>query len=1174
MSAQASDPGAARETGSDVSEGLVSSLKLREAPYVPLEHPARQSALVHLRRVRFLAYLALPFALYLLPVLMGYSWNALGEGHNILNPPEGYVGRLPDRRITVEAWGASVVDVPFHARLQAYLRSAELPLWNPYQGLGEPFAAQGEESPYSPFSIARALVPYALSNYVTFGVFYLSAVCLYLFLRGVGLSDAAAIFGGIGFVVSGALSLHIGRPNIADQVALIPVLFWAAERAMRRRTAHAFVILALVAALHATGGFIQIAMLSALVTAAFCLLYTHYLAVSRRQWLQDAAIVLGAFALGNGLMAFYLFPLLEAMGTTFNKNLPFLSLLTPIGFGNVVAFFFPLLLGYAFFQGWSPPPAVADWDNLYAFSGTALLLIAVCGLAMRRWPSSLQRRLYWFFLLTTVFLMLRYVGTAPARLVDYLPIIGRQSPKHATGIMVFCLVVAAACALDAVKGWNYRRAVWLAVAMCLYFVSTLGPLIEQSGFTSSGVVSINTPVATGSLLVTAYLSVLIIAALWLVGRWRDKPANALITFLTAVTVAELAVYIPLGNGAFEFLELRLALSTLIVVGGVFLALGSRRAATGLFATVLVGVAVLIELPGPGLPRQFNVDTPPRFLNWLEGAEGEAYRSFGIPPDHSSIGGVQDISVVGPLAPREFASFVQLISDKKTADDYQATTHFMLAGPWSFSLEQYQHVKPIFDWAGIRYLVLDNAYFNPGARTDDQALLRANTGVRVAYSDDRVRVLESPQALPKAEFWGRVEMYPTQAAILADYKQHPDAILGPPRVETLNAPRSLASLSAGPAGPLDAQVVDYEPNRVQLRVDAPSAGLLVLKDSYFPGWQAVVNGQTADVVRVNGLVRGVVVPAPGHYEVQMVYRPEGFGRGLWLSGAIALLLLATAGFALIGRRPGLPLWAIVVGLLLTGAMLDQTAQAYFGRSIASKAASLVVGDAPVDIGDTSGLTAFFVPRDQARPGASVPNDAAQATSLNVDDLALNGTSGELLRLTATGSPIRLRGQEGQRIRLVNVGKWDTAAQRFEGLDAVYRNGKWLMDTASVQPDNPNSRFNDLGEGDTIPGFWVSPADAGYRITRGHDTDGNFIHIGAHSNGEMRLTLYDVVSGQDPASSYIARASPSENASTTLRVRADRVQRPDPQDNYSLGLYNVQAGDWFEVSELALLVGTLP
>jgi hypothetical protein len=36
----------------------------------------------------------------------------------------------------------------------------------------------------------------------------------------------------------------------------------------------------------------------------------------------------------------------------------------------------------------------------------------------------------------------------------------------------------------------------------------------------------------------------------------------------------------------------------------------------------------------------------------------------------------------------------------------------------------------------------------------------------------------------------------------------------------------------------------------------------------------------------------------------------------------------------------------------------------------------------------------------------------------------------------------------------------------------------------------------------------------------------------------------------------------------------VEHPDAQDNYSLGLYDVQPGDWFEVRELAVFLGEVP
>jgi hypothetical protein len=74
-------------------------------------------------------------------------------------------------------------------------------------------------------------------------------------------------------------------------------------------------------------------------------------------------------------------------------------------------------------------------------------------------------------------------------------------------------------------------------------------------------------------------------------------------------------------------------------------------------------------------------------------------------------------------------------------------------------------------------------------------------------------------------------------------------------------------------------------------EAPAPGILVVKDSPFPGWQATLNGQPAEIVRVNGLVRGVMVPAAGHYEIAMTYRPASFVSGVAISEATLVLLLA-------------------------------------------------------------------------------------------------------------------------------------------------------------------------------------------------------------------------------------------------------------------------------------------
>jgi hypothetical protein len=81
------------------------------------------------------------------------------------------------------------------------------------------------------------------------------------------------------------------------------------------------------------------------------------------------------------------------------------------------------------------------------------------------------------------------------------------------------------------------------------------------------------------------------------------------------------------------------------------------------------------------------------------------------------------------------------------------------------------------------------------------------------------------------------------------------------------------------------------------------------------------------------------------------------------------------------------------------------------------------------------------------------------------------------------------------------------------------------------------------------------------------------IRAHGAGKATLTLYDVVAADGTAKTYTAQA-PAGEEWTTLVVRAERVVRADPRDNFSLGLFGVERGDWFDVRELSLFVGTLP
>jgi hypothetical protein len=307
-------------------------------------------------------------------------------------------------------------------------------------------------------------------------------------------------------------------------------------------------------------------------------------------------------------------------------------------------------------------------------------------------------------------------------------------------------------------------------------------------------------------------------------------------------------------------------------------------------------AWVVIWPTSGLPRLVEIDAPPRYMTWLHEAAGQEYRSFGIYPDYSSVGEIQDVEVVGPLATNEWVTFVDLVSSPTVAKLHRVGSTFALDNKieptiWYDLTTEYPRSRPLLDWAGVRYLVLDKAVFDGRRRSDHESLFQPSSGLRVAYEDEIVTILESPTAQSKAFFTTRVREI-SAATTLAKLQADPHAIEGPVAVEA-DIGDVVREDADGPSFPVP--LADYHPNDLRATFEAPGAGVFVVKDSVFPGWQATVNGQPAEIIRVNGLVRGVVVPAAGQYEVTMSYHPASFVDGVRIGTAALVLLLMLLGW---------------------------------------------------------------------------------------------------------------------------------------------------------------------------------------------------------------------------------------------------------------------------------------
>jgi hypothetical protein len=87
-----------------------------------------------------------------------------------------------------------------------------------------------------------------------------------------------------------------------------------------------------------------------------------------------------------------------------------------------------------------------------------------------------------------------------------------------------------------------------------------------------------------------------------------------------------------------------------------------------------------------------------------------------------------------------------------------------------------------------------------------------------------------------------------------------------------------------------------PNRLTLLLDPPTTGILVLRDSYLPGWTATADGRTATIHAANLAYRGLVLRQPTA-RIEWHYSPPGSYAGGLLS-LTALIILVAMG--VIGR----------------------------------------------------------------------------------------------------------------------------------------------------------------------------------------------------------------------------------------------------------------------------------
>lgn len=829
------------------------------------------------------------------------------------------------------------------------VREGEYRLTNPYPAGGGGLSSMA----FAPFKAFFVVFPTWFAPALQKAAELLGAIGFtFLFLRRVGVSRAPAVVGGVLFAFCGFQVAWTNWPH-THVAALIPALFWAAERHLQQRRVRSALLLSLFVGWIILEGFPAVAAYGLVALALYVVTRAAWASRHRlREAVAPLAEIGAAVGLGVALIAFFVIPFglrLTAQGLERSQAgkagdpLTLVTGVVPNAFGSPNPYFGP----------------TSNWIEMASWFGAAAFILI--GLALlRRPPEGVKGDVRWFVLAgAAVCILLVFFNSPVLTLVQKLPLFSSNPMGRLRSVMGFFLAASAAIGLDTVsRGARHRptrRNIAVACAgwAVLAGVAVLGLWAALDFMTDAGeraffIEQARAPIVIGAVVVGA----VVIA--------RFLP----VTRAPAIVVIAIAI----GVEAFLFVSSYWPTTELDrfyaeTPAHEFLAenLGSQRVATDAL-TMYPGTNTYYDLRFIA-GHEFHAATWQDLLRQLDpGAMRTNTFSHTVLDYEDLTGSVLDRMSARYAVFPEGRLFGEALPATATADGT-----VVLEGGGSLEAEidpaalrglQFELVGAVTTTdpvASLRLDILD---------ADGEVLVQGSTRVingmepgkygvavlgedlgegpgpltaRLTFesSDGSIALAGEPGGVPAlspvvvpdggdglrlvfvdgATIYERLDALPrirwaSEAIVEEDAAERPALIAAglPSDTVVLSAP---GPEPAGAAASID--VVEDGFDQMVLSVDAAGAGYLVVADAKQEEWHATVDGEPTELVAADHAMVAVFLEE-GTHEIVLSYRPRAWGQSVALSLVAALVALlvwsatTTRGRGLLARvSPKLAGW---------------------------------------------------------------------------------------------------------------------------------------------------------------------------------------------------------------------------------------------------------------------------
>ena len=288
-----------------------------------------------------------------------------------------------------------------------------------------------------------------------------------------------------------------------------------------------------------------------------------------------------------------------------------------------------------------------------------------------------------------------------------------------------------------------------------------------------------------------------------------------------------------------------------------------RAAWLLLAVQIAALAPTAATENPTIASSLFYPEPPAITH-LRARAGEHERVLlGAGKNLGALYGLREVAGYDGLTPRRIE---QLGNPRRES-------WLLASGSIDVTVDR---ASPLFDLFAIRHVVVSRESAAPPAHfTSD-------------YDGRDARIVTNPRGLPRAFVTGRARCVSDRDALSlvrgADVDFRHEVVLS-----------GCETPPSGAAEPGAARVVFTldDAERMRLTTESDGPGWLVLIDTWFPGWQARVDGAPQPVWRADYAFRAVPIPG-GRHDAELTYAPRSVRDGLTLTlvavGVVGALLV--------------------------------------------------------------------------------------------------------------------------------------------------------------------------------------------------------------------------------------------------------------------------------------------